>query len=185
MIWMSNPFPFQNLHYRHAENSEIEPEALMIDVPQVQCKASVPRGGVAAVYLRPSRNAGKNFMSPPLFWSVAIQILHQQRTRTNEAHLSTKNIPQLRKLVQARPSQEVAEWCDALSIRRGTARATLPHGAEFIECEWTTSETRTFLAKYQRTSQKESDTNRNRDEKWREQNESRRCRDHIKAPLSD
>jgi hypothetical protein len=37
VIRMSNSFPFQNLRNRQAENSEVEPEALMIDIPEVQC----------------------------------------------------------------------------------------------------------------------------------------------------
>ena len=86
-------------------------------------------------------------MSSPLFGCVATQILHQQRTWTNQTHLSPNHIPQLRKLIQAGASQEVAEWRDALGIGRDTARATLAHGPELVEREWTAPETRTLLAK--------------------------------------
>jgi hypothetical protein len=33
-------------------------------------------------------------------------------TRTNEAHLSLEDIPELRKLIEFRPPQKPAEWCD-------------------------------------------------------------------------
>ena len=63
---------------------EIEPEGSMIDVPDVVLEARFPVERIAAVDLRPSREAGPHVVPPSLHRGVELEILHQERAENFE-----------------------------------------------------------------------------------------------------
>src|SRR5690554_3263549 len=51
----------------HPENPQIQPEAAVVHVPDVEAKLVVPFQGIAAIDLGPARDAGPHRMTPELF----------------------------------------------------------------------------------------------------------------------
>src|ERR1035437_5288914 len=78
--------------HRQGQGFEIQPKALVIYVPDVKFEFLLPTNGISSVYLRPAGEPGPDFVTPSLLWSVARQVLHQQRTRADQAHVAFQNI---------------------------------------------------------------------------------------------
>lgn len=62
-------------------------------------------------------------MPAPLPRCIERQILHQQRTRADEAHVTFEHVPELWKLVETGRSQELAEAGEPFGIREGLSIA--------------------------------------------------------------
>src|SRR4030067_2905308 len=88
----------------------------MVDIPDIQVELVFPGQHVTAIDLRPPGYARQNFMAARLLRCVALQVLHQQWARTDQAHLTPQYIKQLRKFVQAGSPQESAPAGQALFI---------------------------------------------------------------------
>src|SRR5436309_11783409 len=109
----------------------------MIHVPEIELKSLVPTESVAAIYLCPTRDAGQHIVAACLLGSIAVQILHQEGTRTHQAHLSLQDVPQLRKLIQARAAKKSAKPGETLFVGQQAAVgvARVAHRAKFKDCK--------------------------------------------------
>src|SRR5207244_13138888 len=86
-----------------------------------------------AADLRKAGYARSDVVTPHLLGGVPRQVLHQQRTRSDEAHLASEHIPELGQFIEARASQESAESPEAQRVRKRTTFvvAHVAHRAEF------------------------------------------------------
>lgn len=86
----------------HGQDPEIECQAPVIDIPRVELEPRGKTERMAASHDGPTRDARSYVVAPRLIRRVLVEILHEQRTRPNEAHLAADDIPELRKLIEAR-----------------------------------------------------------------------------------
>src|ERR1700683_3353199 len=93
------------LQQRFCQDKDVEPEALVIHIPEVEIEFSPPIEGISAVHLRPSRDAWLHVMTPPLLRRIPLQIMHQQRAWPNQAHLPAQYVNQLRQFIKAGAAQ--------------------------------------------------------------------------------
>src|SRR5262249_62252373 len=91
----------QDGEHRPAQDREIEPDAPVVNVPDVERKAVVPRQRVAAAHLHETGDAGTNSVPARLLRRVTRQILRQQRPGTDQRHVAAKHVQKLRQLVDA------------------------------------------------------------------------------------
>ena len=59
-------FGAKNFFYRQKKDFYVYPEGAMIDIPDVEFKFFLPADGISAIYLRPTRNAWPDVVSPLL-----------------------------------------------------------------------------------------------------------------------
>jgi len=86
---------------------------------------------------------------------VERQILHEQRSRADDAHLAPQHIDQLGQLVERRRSQMPPERGEALSVRKKLARVVslVRHRAELDPLEFAIVQSDTRLTKKHRCPQ--------------------------------
>src|SRR5689334_8996104 len=108
---LADPFTPPNGSNGEHQNSQVQPDAPMVDVPDVKSKPLLPRQRVAAMHLCPACNPGLHFVPAALERAVAREVLHQQRTRTHQAEFAFQDIPELRKFVEAQPPQNLSQRC--------------------------------------------------------------------------
>ena len=72
------------------QDAQIEPQGLVVDVPDVEGEPVAPGQVSASVDLGPSRDAGQHRVPAPLFPRVARNIADRQRPGTNEAHFAAQ-----------------------------------------------------------------------------------------------
>ena len=92
MTGLADSFSAKHLKQRKAEDLEVKEDTPVIDIPDVEIKLLLPRNRVSAVDLCPSGDARHDLMAPSLFRRIARQLVHEKRTRPNEAQLATKHI---------------------------------------------------------------------------------------------
>src|SRR5579862_8188228 len=110
----------------------------MVDVPDIVSELLLPAYRIASVDLCPTGDSGPQFVAARLFGRIEGQVFEQQRSRTDQAHITDEHVDELRQLIHTRSSQKPAETRDALRIRKreaGRVGATA-HGAKFQQCEW-------------------------------------------------
>ena len=76
----------------------------MIYIFNVIGKPCFPAKSIPAVHLRQSGQSRTYIMASSLFLCIIGQITHKQRSWPDQAHISFKDIEQLRQLIQARGS---------------------------------------------------------------------------------
>src|SRR5690554_3412032 len=101
MAVLAYPLFPQDFPGSEKKDFEVQPERNMIDIPDIQAELFFPRNRVSPVDLRPSSNARLNLMPSRLFGRVAVQVVHQQRARTDQTHVALKHVDQLRQLIEA------------------------------------------------------------------------------------
>ena len=74
------------------ENRAVERERAGVDVADVELELIFPAKRVAAVDLREAGDAGPHFVPPRLLRRVAVEILHQQRPRADQAHVASQDV---------------------------------------------------------------------------------------------
>jgi hypothetical protein len=84
----------------------------MLDVPDVELDALVPRQGRAPVDLRPARDPRLDLEPAPLTRRVLLDLVAQRRPRPDHAHVAAQDVPQLWKLVERQASQNAARAGD-------------------------------------------------------------------------
>src|SRR5207253_9979537 len=70
------------------QDSQIQKQALVIDVPYVQSESLIPAQRVATFDLVQACNPWLNFMTTGLLRSIELQVFKQQRARADQAHFS-------------------------------------------------------------------------------------------------
>ncbi len=155
----ADAFAFENLRQRHKEDLDIQPESTVIHIPDVELEFLFPRERVAAVHLRPAGDAGAHFVAACLFRRVTLEVLHQQRARTHQAHIAFKHIEEFRQLIQAGGAQEAPEAGEALLVGQQLTIgvAQVAHAAELVEPEEPTMQAWALLAEDHRPAEEEPD----------------------------
>ena len=121
----------------HPQNSDIQPQAPVIHVPHVQLELLLPSEVIAAIHLRPTRDARRDFMPAELARAVSREILRKQRPWTHQRHLATEYIPQLRQFVQAGGPEGLTHAAQTFRVGKkpSTAVPRIAHRTEFVEPE--------------------------------------------------
>jgi hypothetical protein len=109
----------------------------MVNVPKIQLEAVVEIEKLSTVDLGPACQTGRHLVSPGLFGRVAREVLHKQRTWADEAHIPFEDCPQLRQLIEASTSEEVANPSQPLALRQQLASRSSPvcHRPKFEDME--------------------------------------------------
>ena len=159
MTFGADASAFQNLDNRKEEDLDIEPDAPVVYLPDVELELLFPTEAVAAADLRPAGDAGLDFVPPGLLGGVAVEVFHEERPRADEAHLPAQDVDELRQLVEAGPAEEPAQAGEAFLVRKKAAFfiPVLGHGAEFKHDKGFAVQTGPHLAESTRPAHGEAD----------------------------
>ena len=69
-------FAAYHLPYGEQKDANIEPEALVVDVPHVEAELLLPGDGIAAIDLAPAAEAGLHIVTAGLLGGIEGQVLH-------------------------------------------------------------------------------------------------------------
>jgi hypothetical protein len=133
ILRVANIGPTEDLSHGHDQNPEIEPKAAVIHIPDIKRKALPKWHDVTAIDGGPTRDSRACVVTTALFGGVGLEILEEERTRSNETHLPFQHVPELRQFVDARRSEQCADpgqSCLVSSILI-LAWAKLAHRSEF------------------------------------------------------
>src|SRR5690242_21603932 len=84
----------------------------MLDVPDVELDALVPRKPCATGDLRPPGDAGLDVQTAPLPRRVLLDLIRERGAGPDEAHVAASDVPELRDLVDGQAAQHPADACD-------------------------------------------------------------------------
>src|SRR5690606_16204174 len=116
MTFAGNPCAREHRADRAEEDFQIQNEAEVIDVPRIESEPLVPAREVSSVDGGPTGDAREHGVTPSLFGAVAIEVLDQQRPRTDQAHVPEQHVEELRELVQAQAAERLAEPGETLIV---------------------------------------------------------------------
>src|SRR4051812_34067014 len=94
------------------EDLQVEPRGAVLDVPEVELDALLPREGGTAVHLRPAGQARLHVEAVALALVVAVDLVAERRSRADEAHLAAEDVPELRQLVDREAAEYPSGACD-------------------------------------------------------------------------
>src|ERR687887_168829 len=95
------------------EDLQVDPGRAVLDVPDVELDAFVPRQLRAAVYLGPAGEAGLDVEPAALPGRVLLHLVAKRGPRADEAHVAADDVPELRQLVEREAAEEAARPGDA------------------------------------------------------------------------
>src|SRR5271168_3026944 len=152
MTVMGDALLQEHVQNRLKENPAIEAKTPMVHIPDVQPESFLPTDSVPAIHLRPARDARFHIVTAHLFRRVALEVLHEQRARANQAHLTFQNVPQLGQLIQAETTQQASRRGQSLMVwKKAAARiAGISHRSEFQQLERLRVVARAYLTKQHR-----------------------------------
>ena len=137
--------------------------------------------------LRPACQPGPYRMASSFLGCVVRQVRYKKRTRPNKAHVSAKDVPELRQFVQAGTAQPSAESCQSLRIsqcRAGNAFCFIAHRSEFEAGERSFMQPWSPLPKQNRITHRVSDRHGNQGYNGCENEQRQGCHTTIENPLS-
>src|SRR4051812_49247761 len=85
---------------RLGEDLQVDQRRAVLDVPDVELDAVRPRQGGTAVHLRPAGDSREYVEPTPLALVVALDLVPQRRSRSDDAHVAAQDVPELRQLVE-------------------------------------------------------------------------------------
>ena len=134
--------------YSSYYNLAVGGKSKMVHIPYVKFKLPLPGDRIAAVALRPAGYSGAHFVTSGLLWGIKREILHQQRSGTDEAHVALEDVPQLWQFVEGGRAYETADFCQAVRIgQKPSLRvAFVGHGLELDHMEYSAVFTGAFLS---------------------------------------
>jgi hypothetical protein len=167
------------------EDPQVEPEAAVVDVPDVECQLLVPRHVVPPVDLRPAGQPGLHLVPARLLGRVPVEVLDEQRTGTDERHLPDEDVPQLREFVERGGAQEPAEGEQPLLVGQQIAvwSARIGHGPELADGEDPTVQTWPRLGEQHRSSEFPSHPPGHDGEHGRQEEQSEARTDDVEQTL--
>jgi len=107
---------------RAQEDLQVDERRAVLDVPDVELDALVPRQPRPAVHLGPAGETGLDLEPPALPRRVALDLVGERGPRADHAHVAPDDVPELRQLVDREAPQEAARSRDA---RAGVRRSCL------------------------------------------------------------
>ena len=129
---------------------QIKEERHSLGIFRVKFESLFPRKRVAALDLCKSRQPGADGVAEIFLIGITRQKFRKLRARTDEGHLSAKDVHKLRKLVDARPPQESAKARQPFRVGQELALrvALIRHCSEFKYHKFPPAETTARLAEY-------------------------------------
>src|SRR5947209_4286256 len=97
----------------------------MLDVPLVQIDHDVEGYFVASIDLPDTGQTGTYGQAHQMVWLVVAHLVGDRRARADQRHLAAQHIEQLRKLVNARTTDERADGRDARVVAMEPSRLAL------------------------------------------------------------
>jgi hypothetical protein len=130
-------FSLQDEDQGSPQYPQVKPHTKVVNIPHIELEFLFPSYRISTVYLRPTGDSWLDIMTPALFGGVVRQILHQQRSGADQAHISSYDVYQFGKLIEAGLSQEAPKSGKTLLIRQQLALlvSLISHCAEFKQCE--------------------------------------------------
>ena len=124
-------------------------------------------------------------MSACLFWCIPIEIFHEKRSRTDQAHIAFENIPEFWQFVEAQAAQHNTDLCESPFVRKWLAVGfeTISHSTELDEGEGRTADTWPRLAKQDRPTHRESDDGSDAEQQGGNEDQQRRTQEHVHKPF--
>ena len=119
-----DPVAARERHERAPEDPKVEPEAPVVDVPDVERELFLPREPVPSAHLGQAGQAGRDLVAARLLGGVALEVLRQQRARTDQRHVAAQHVPELRQLVEAGGAEPAADGRQARVVARPRPRAS-------------------------------------------------------------
>src|SRR4051812_9528194 len=105
---------------RARQDLQVDPRRAMLDIPDVELDALIPRHARAAVDLRPAGDPRLDVEPASLSRRVLLDLVRERGTGADQAHVSAHHIPELRDLVDRQAAQDAAGARDP--------RVTFVHG---------------------------------------------------------
>lgn len=99
-VVLVDAFPLQDVGDRLEEYLNVEGEADVVDVVEVEFQLLVPTDGVASIDLRPAGKAWHDGLSSQLVIRIEEHVPHEMWAWTNQAHAPGEYVPQLGKLIE-------------------------------------------------------------------------------------
>src|SRR3954465_534140 len=116
--------PSEQCGGRPREDFCIGPRRAVLDVPDVQLDAFVPRQPRTSVNLSPARDAGLDVEASPLSRRVLLDLVRERGAGTDEAHVAADHVPELWDLVERQTPQHTADPRNArIALVHGVARS--------------------------------------------------------------
>jgi hypothetical protein len=106
---------------------------------------------------------------------VERKVLNQQRPRPDQRHVAPHDIPEFRQLVETGGPKESAQTAETFGISSTSAS----HGAELGKCEQTPMKTWASLPKQNRSTHKDQDQRRNKDNEGHSHQQGSESDDNI------
>ncbi len=127
----------------------VDREAEMLHVPDVIFEFFFPRDRVSAVDLCPAGKPRTDVVAVLLDLVVEGKIFDEKRARTDDAHISAENVPELGKLVERGRAEQLSEFRQAHLVGQKLALfiALIRHRAELVKLEDALVFARTLLTK--------------------------------------
>jgi len=171
----------QHFFQSFAEDEEIQLQAPVFHVPDIELELFLPGESVSPVDLSPSGNSRQHFQAPPLPGVIEGNIFRKKRPGTHEAHLSPENVIELGNFVQAGTPEETAEGGKALFILQEVSRGIpgVSHGPELEKPKERSSLSRPFLREKDGPSHGATHPQGDKQKKRREKQQSRQSSDNI------
>ena len=125
----------------------VRPQRAVVYVPDIKAELLCPADGVAPMALSPAAEAGAHLVAAVLVGRVERKILHQQRARANQGHVTFEDVEQLGQFVYRGGTDEAAYSGEALGIGQEMAGgvALVRHGLELDDFEYLLMQTGPFL----------------------------------------
>ena len=167
------------------EDAGVEGQRRVVDVPDVEGQAFVPRRRVATVHLGPAGDARPNLQPAGLFVAVPVEVAHRQRPRPDERHLAAHDVDERRQLVETRRPQESADPGETLGVvlRAGLVGVRRSHRAELDELERPAAAAAASLAEQHRRAVDDPHDDRDRRDQRGRDDEQRGGDDDVDRPL--
>jgi len=153
---------------RQGDHLEVERKTPVFDVPDVEGELLVPRDGIPAVDLRPAGQPRHHVMPARLLERVALEVLHEERARAYQAELTSSDVQELRKLIEARCPQKPPERREPLVIgkQRPVRTPRLTHGAKLHDAERPGALSRSLLTEQHGASHVETNRRGDGQQNW-------------------
>ena len=108
---MSDALAAHDLGYRHQDDPKIEKDRAMFEVVLVEFDFLFNRERVASIDLGPSRQTRcEHVNTAPSSQLNQVLLVEERGSRPDQGDITFEDGNQLRELIQAKPSQEAADW---------------------------------------------------------------------------
>ena len=138
---------FQDLLDGQPYHYEIGFQRHVFHIPDIELELLCPRDGITPMTLCPAADARTHLMAAGLLFGIERKILYQQRTRSDQSHVTFQNIQQLGQLIDGRGTYKTAHFSQSLFIRQQmtTGVTLVRHGLIFDNPEDLAILARSFL----------------------------------------